>query len=124
MAGADVTIRVRDLQVAARIGITDAELAVERPLRIAIAIETESNRATETDEIADTVDYAAVATLAAELTRSQPHRTLERLAARIAAGVLEGFAASAVEVEVEKPDPPMDESVAGVSARLRVEAGR
>lgn len=124
MTTSDVTIRVRDLQVMARIGITDAELAVERPLRIGIAIDSEANRATETDEIADTTDYAAVAALAAEIARSQPHRTLERLAARIAAAVLAEFPASAVEVEVEKPDPPMDESVAGVAVTLRLEAGR
>lgn len=124
MAAADVTIRVRGLGVMARIGITDAELEVERPLRIAIAIDSAANGATVTDEIADTVDYAAVSALAAETARSQPHRTLERLAARIAEGVLESFDARAVEVEVEKPDPPMDETVAGVSVTLRLEAGR
>jgi dihydroneopterin aldolase len=118
---ADVTIRVRALRVMARIGITEAELEVERPLCIDIAIDSAANRATETDEIADTIDYAAVSDLAAGVARSEPHRTLERLAAKIADGVLAEFGASGVEVAVEKPDPPMPETVAGVSVTLRAE---
>lgn len=120
---ADVTIRVRALRVMARIGITEAELEVERPLCIDIAISSAANRATETDEIADTVDYAAVSDLAADLARSQSHRTLERLAARIAEGVVAEFETPAVEVTVEKPDPPMPETVSGVSVSIRAERG-
>ena len=118
----DVTIELRALRVMARIGVTDAELEVERALTVGIAIESPANRATETDAIADTIDYSAVAALAAGICRAEPNRTLERLAARIAAGVLAEHPAAAVEVEVEKPDPPMDESVEGVAVRLRLEA--
>ena len=118
----DVTIEVRGLRVMARIGVTDAELETERALTVGIAIESSANRATETDAIADTIDYSAVAALAAGICRAEPNRTLERLAARIAAGVLAEHPAAAVEVEVEKPDPPMDESVEGVAVRLRLEA--
>lgn len=116
-------IEVRALRVMARIGVTDAELESERALTVGIAIHSPANRATETDAIADTIDYSAVASLAAGICRAEPHRTLERLAARIAEGVLAAHPAAAVEVEVEKPDPPMDEGVEGVAVRLRLEAG-
>lgn len=116
-----MSIELRSLRVMARIGISDPELAIERPLKLDITIDSPANRATETDAIADTIDYSAVAALAAGLCREQPHRTLERLAARIADALLERFGAAAVEVEVSKPDPPMDESVDHVTVRLRAE---
>ena len=114
----DVWIELRGLSVSARIGVSDAELEVERPLLIDIDLIPSSTRATETDAITDTVDYAAVAALAQRVTTAQPHRTLERLAARIADAVIAEVDCAEVGVRVAKPEPPMEQRVDHVAVRV------
>ena len=116
---AGATIEVRALRLQARIGVTDLELEVERDLVIDITIETADNLATETDSIEDTVDYASVARVARELATKEPHRTLERLAAKIAEAVATRFETECVEVRCAKPSPPMEDRVAEVAVRVR-----
>jgi len=114
----DVWIELRGLRVQARIGVTDAELEVERELVIDIDLIPVSCAATETDAIEDTVDYSKVAATAEDLAREQPHRTLERLAARIAEGLIAGGECAEVGVRVAKPSPPMPQSVDAVAVRV------
>jgi dihydroneopterin aldolase len=114
----DVWIELRGLRVQARIGVTDTELEVERPLLIDVDLIPRSCAATETDAIEDTVDYSRVGAIAEGLATGQPHRTLERLAARIADAVLEGCDCAEVGVRVAKPDPPMPQAVEAVAVRV------
>ena len=114
----DVWIELRGLRVQARIGVTDAELEVDRELVIDIDLIPVSCAATETDAIEDTVDYSKVAATAEDLAREQPHRTLERLAARIAEGLIAGGECAEVGVRVAKPSPPMPQSVDAVAVRV------
>ena len=116
----EALVTVRGLEVQARIGVTDAELEVKRPLLIDISLVVGDCDATETDAIDGTVDYAAAASLAAALARVRPHRTLERLAARIADELAERFSVAA-EVTVAKPGPPMEESVEFVAVTVSSE---
>ena len=114
----DVWIELRGLEVQARIGVTDAELEVERPLLIDIDLIPFSCAATETDAIEDTVDYSQVGALAEGLAREQPHRTLERLAARIADALIAAGECAEVGVRVAKPEPPMPQSIDAVAVRV------
>jgi 7,8-dihydroneopterin aldolase/epimerase/oxygenase len=119
----DVWIELRGLRVEARIGVTDAELEVDRLLLIDIDLIPRACAATETDAIEDTVDYSRVGAIAEGLATSQPHRTLERLAAEIADGILEGCDCAEVGVRVAKPDPPMPQAVDAVAVRVARSAG-
>ena len=114
----DLWIELRGLRVAARIGVTDAEREVERPLLIDIDLIPREAAATETDEIADTVDYAEVAALAERIAAGEPHRTLERLSAEIADALIAGGSCAEVGVRVAKPEPPMPHDVAQVAVRI------
>ncbi len=114
----ELWIELRGLRVQARIGVSDAELETERELVIDIDLIPTTSAATETDEIADTVDYSEVAAICERLAREQPHRTLERLAARIADELLAGVACEDVGVRVAKPAPPMSQTVDSVAVRL------
>jgi len=114
----DVWIELRGLRVQARIGVTDAELEIERPLLIDIDLIPFSSAATETDAIEDTVDYSEVAATAERLVRERPHRTLERLAAEIAEALIGGGEIAEAGVRVAKPEPPMPQSVDAVAVRV------
>lgn len=119
----DVWIELRGLRVLARIGVSDAELEVERPLLIDIDLIPERAAATESDELADTVDYAAVAAIAERCATAAPHRTLERLAAEVADAILAEGGCSEVGVRVAKPEPPMEQRVDHVAVRVARSAG-
>ncbi len=118
MPAPEVQIELRSLRVLARIGVTNAELEIERPLIIDIDLQPRAVAATETDQITDTVDYAAVAEFAERTATAEPHRTLERVAAEIADGLLARGDCERVEIRVAKPEPPMDQRVDHVAVRL------
>ena len=119
----NVWIELRGLRVQARIGVSDEELEVDRPLLIDIDLIPTSCRATETDAIEDTVDYAAVGALAEGVATGSPYRTLERLAARIADEILAAGDCEEVGVRVAKPDPPMPQAIDAVAVRIARGAG-
>jgi dihydroneopterin aldolase len=119
----NVWIELRQLRVEARIGVTDAELEVDRPLLIDIDLIPTSCLATETDAIEDTLDYSAIAAIAERTTTERPHRTLERLATRIADAILAEGGCDEVGVRVAKPDPPMPQDVDSVAVRVAKGAG-
>lgn len=114
----ELWIEIRGLAVAARVGVTDRELETERALRIDIDLIPLRRGALDSDAIEDTVDYAAVAAIAERIATDGPHRTLERLASRIADAVLDQTGTAEVGVRVAKPDPPMAQTVAEVAVRL------
>lgn len=121
--GDDVWIELRGLRVLARIGVTDVELEVERPLLIDVDLIPREAAATETDAIADTVDYAEIAALVERIATAAPHRTLERLAASIAAEIIAGGDCAEVGVRVAKPEPPMPQEIDQVAVRVARSAG-
>lgn len=113
-------IEVNGLRVKLRIGVTDAELEVERTIVIDLSVLIGRPEATATDALEDTIDYAALARIAAGVASERPYRTLERLAGRISEEI--GARVSGVEgieVSVAKPDPPIDENVDSVTFNLR-----
>lgn len=114
----DVWIELRGLRVQARIGVSDAELEVERELIIDIDLIPLRTSAAETDELSDTLDYARVAELAERTATFEPHRTLERLGARIADAIIADGGCAEVGVRVAKPDPPMRQAVDTVAVRV------
>ncbi len=118
MSEPEVWIELRGLRVSARIGITDAELEIERTLLIDLDVIPRDVGATSSDRIEETVDYSSLAAEAERLARAAPHRTLERLAAEIAEAILAGGQCEEVGVRVAKPEPPMSQSVDHVAVRV------
>lgn len=108
-------IKISDLVVEARIGVTAAERAVTRPLRIDISMVTDTRDSAESDDLSDTVGYDVVAMAVADLVRARERNLLELLAEEIAALILTFKRISSVTVEVEKGNPPIEEDIRAVS---------
>ena len=95
-------IFIEDFRVATRIGIYAREQVIPQPVEISLRIGTSTASAGATDEIGDTIDYAAVvARLQYELGERQ-FGLLEKLAEYIATLLLEDFGATWVRVSVAK----------------------
>jgi dihydroneopterin aldolase len=63
--------------------------------------------ASVTDELSATLDYGALAQLAARIVGGQPNNLIETVATRIATEVLTDQRVQAVEVTVHKPQAPI-----------------
>lgn len=113
-------ILVEGLRVLAHVGVPDAERAQPQPLTIDLALEVDLADAGRSDDVADTVDYGAVAVAVADAVTAAPIALLERVAALAAETVLELDARTrAVTVTVRKLRPPIPRDVASSAVRLR-----
>lgn len=119
-----VEIEVRGLSVYTHHGVGDAEQRVGQRLVIDIWLEPRACGAIASDRIEETVDYSAVAGLAAETATERSYRTLERLCAVIAQRLLDGFDAARVRVRAAKPEPPIAAAIDRVAVEVALTADR
>jgi dihydroneopterin aldolase len=74
------------------------------------------------DDLAHGLDYCAIQAVVRTTLEGPPRNLIETLAESVAADLLKAFQrVMAVEVEVLKPDPPVQFGFAGVSVRIRRE---
>jgi 7,8-dihydroneopterin aldolase/epimerase/oxygenase len=103
-------IEIRGLRVYGYHGVMDHERQDGQYFIIDAVIKIDAERASSTDDIANTVSYAEIAHLISDNVRKNPVNLLETLAQRLADEVL--FAASPwakkVKITVSKPDAPID----------------
>ena len=100
-------MRVRNLLVYGRHGVSEAEQAIGRPFEIDVEVALDLSRAGEQDDLRATVDYGEVCLLVGRVNDDGPYRLLETFAERIAKEILVRFRVPAVTVRVRKPHPPV-----------------
>ena len=116
---ADVRVELRGLSAYGAHGVSDAEREVGRRIVLDISFTVPQSAAVETDELAGTVDYGAVATLAAGIVSDRSCRTLERLCSLIATEIQDRWEVTDIEVRAAKPEPPIPETIGEVAVTLR-----
>jgi dihydroneopterin aldolase len=97
------TVSIRDLSVSAVIGAYEWERGIEQTLVFNVDMATDVARAAATDQLADALDYAAVAETVVEVVRAGKFRLVETAAERVAERLLADFGMSWLRVEVIKP---------------------
>ncbi len=95
-------IIVSGLEVMACVGVTEVEREGAQRLTISLWIEPERGLAGLGDDIAHTIDYAAVCDAARHEAEGKPRRLIETVAEDIAVVLLEGFPLRAVEVRIRR----------------------
>ncbi|MDR5754368.1 MULTISPECIES: dihydroneopterin aldolase [unclassified Caballeronia] len=101
------------------IGIDSSELHEPQPVRLSLAIGVPAIRACRTDQIEDTINYAAVREALHGLFASHGVRLLEALAERIAQLLIADFGAHWVRVSLAKPAKFDDVDAVGVLIERR-----
>lgn len=97
-------IEIRGLLAEAVIGVDEEERRAPQEVRLDLILEVDLAEAGRTDDLAQTVDYAAVAEAVRAHVAASQYRLVERLAGAVAGVVLDGFPlVRAVTVRVEKP---------------------
>ena len=105
-------IVISDLEVEARVGVTEAERARPQRLLITVELERDLRQAGRTDDLAVTADYAAVAGLVREIATFKPRDLVEALAEELTQAIISRKLADTVTVEVRKFSLPKTRFVA------------
>ena len=96
-------IIIRDLLVRTIIGINDWEREHPQDVVINIDLDFDTRKAAASDDVDDTLNYRTLTKRVLELAEGSSFLLVEKLAAEIARIALIEFAASKVQVRVEKP---------------------
>ena len=96
-------VSVRDLNVRAVIGVHPWEREIEQTLHVSVDMVTDVRKAAATDDLADALDYSAVAETVAAVLREGKFRLIETAAERVAERLLADFALSWLRLELRKP---------------------
>ena len=95
-------ILIRDCEVFYRVGVPELERSNPQRLLISLELHLDFSMAADTDDLGQTVDYAAVCLWLQQLGREHSWRLLERLALDIIEGVKSEFGVAKVRVEIQK----------------------
>ncbi len=95
----------------ARHGVLPQEKRTPQPFEVDLVLHAALERAAESDDLADTVDYAAIYDLVRAIVTGPGFDLIEALAGAIARAVLastDPAIVNGVEVRVRKPSAPID----------------
>jgi 7,8-dihydroneopterin aldolase/epimerase/oxygenase len=96
-------VSVRDLTVAAVIGVHPWEREIEQTLVVSVEMAADVRKAAASDDLADALDYSAVAATIAAVLRDGRFRLIETAAERVAERLLADFPLSWLRLELRKP---------------------
>ena len=99
-------VSVRDLRVRAVIGVHAWEREIEQTLLVSVDMVPETadvRKAAASDDLADALDYSAVAETIAAVLREGRFRLIETAAERVAERLLADFPLSWLRLELRKP---------------------
>ena len=97
-------IQIRDLSLRAIIGIQDWERKKQQDLLINISIEYDAEKAAQTDDIRNAVDYKAIKQNVVKLVESSNFNLVERLARGILDIAMEDPKVMSASVTIYKPN--------------------
>jgi 7,8-dihydroneopterin aldolase/epimerase/oxygenase len=119
-------IELRGLTVRGHHGVFEHERRDGQDFKVDITVWIDLDTAAASDDLADTLDYGALAQRAADVVAGPPRNLIETVAGEIAEGVMTDVRVHAVEVVVHKPSAPIPltfEDVAVVARRRRQGGG-
>ena len=112
-------IEVRGIEVNARHGVYAQEQADGQLFVIDIALTADLAQAGASDDLADTIDYGAIAVTVHDVVASERWDLIERVATRVCETVLEiDGRIETVTVTVHKPHAPIPLAFSDVSVTL------
>lgn len=117
----DVVVRIRGLEVGGRHGVHEAERVLGQRFVVDIDMVLQHDRASVSDDLGDTVDYAVITDDVAAIVSGEPVALLERLCKLIAERVMAEQVVRAVTVTVAKPQVAIRHVLDDVSVTLHLE---
>ena len=111
----DAIIHITDLTLPVLVGVTNAERGLPQTVVINIQCTVDVTAALESDNLTDTLDYAAVVAACTDIARERRFHLLETLANAIADACFAHSCVRSATVRVEKPRKLPNIAAAGVT---------
>lgn len=117
-------IALRGMRFLGRHGVELEERLEPQSIDVDVELEMDLSRPAESDELNDTIDYAAVFELVGSIVEGRSFRLLEALAGEIARAVVAAHGTddprlASVEVRVRKPQAPLPGDFDAVEVTVR-----
>ncbi|MCW2650278.1 MAG: 7,8-dihydroneopterin aldolase/epimerase/oxygenase [Mycobacterium sp.] len=115
-------IELRGLRIEGHHGVYEQERSDGQEFVVDVTVWVDLDRAAKSDDLADTLDYGALAQRAADIVGGPPKNLIEAVAGELAEDVMRDERVQAVEVVLHKPDAPIPltfDDVAVVARRSR-----
>ena len=111
-------IDVKGLRVEAHVGVTETERSRPQTVVVDVRVSADLKKASTTDDLAHTIDYAAVSALIVQCVSSKRSSLLEHLAGEIADALLGFQGVRGVTVQIAKEPPPVSENVDRIAVTI------
>lgn len=95
-------IKLKNLHLKTIIGIHKWEDEVEREMLINITIETDNNKALQSDDIKDTIDYDLIVTNIKNLVRDNRFKLVEKMVGEILNLIMQDHRIKKCQIEIDK----------------------
>jgi dihydroneopterin aldolase len=112
-------ITLTGLRVRGHHGVFEHEKRDGQDFLVDVTVWIDLDAAARTDKLADTFDYGALATRAAEIVGGEPRDLIETVATELAEDVMRDIRLYAVEVTIHKPSAPIPLTFADVAVTIR-----
>jgi 7,8-dihydroneopterin aldolase/epimerase/oxygenase len=112
-------ITLTGLRVRGHHGVFEHERRDGQDFLVDVTVWIDLDAAARTDELADTLDYGALAARVAEIVRGKRRNLIEAVAAEVAEDVMADQRVHAAEVTIHKPNAPIPLTFADVSVTVR-----
>ena len=107
------------LSVRGHHGVFEHEKRDGQDFLVDVTVWIDLDTAARTDDLADTLDYGALAARAAEIVGGKPRDLIETVATELAEDVLHDDRVHAAEVTIHKPSAPIPLTFADVAVTIR-----
>jgi dihydroneopterin aldolase len=115
------TIRLKSMRFHGRHGVLPEEAVLGQPWILDLDLEVDIAQAAATDDLADTVNYAAVYELCRDIVTNERFSLVEALVNRLLAAVLSAYPrVRSASLTVHKPHAPIPGDHAGISLTAKL----
>lgn len=112
-------IFIHDLDIFAYHGVNPEEKENGQHFVLDLALYTNVQKPGQTDDLADTVNYASVVKTVTKTMQEGPYNLIERAATRVAEAVLESYpSVQQVDVLLKKPQAPIKATFSYVAVAI------
>ena len=112
-------IDLTGIEVFARHGALAFEKTKAQLFRVDVTAHLDLSRPSGTDDLSDTLDYAALANQVRDVVGGESHTLIERVAGRVADTVLAHNRVHSAVVTIHKPHAPVDVALDDVSVTIK-----